>query len=231
MLGGSDGTRASGVDRALTPASRLPPQAGRGTHQGQAGGRGSGGRQERVPRRQGIVTSPTVPEETTGQSGRACLPFSLSGTKPLADPHPDSPGLGWPDPSSYTHQTEPPSVEALPAPIGLNAVPVSQHHRRLCPEAEAGQLLLARSGGVPAPRQERAQSGNPGDTQPRRYPTPQDQSPAPANPAPPCCRQGKGGPPGPTCCDKRTRGSPAEAEGTLWQGQGYLLLLRPPGTA
>lgn len=109
------------------------------------------------------MTSPTVPEGTAGRVGRACLPFSLAGTKPLADPHQDSPGLGWPEPSSCTHQTEPPGGGALPTPIGLKAVPVSRHHRRLCPEAEAGQLLLAGSGGGPSPRQEQAQSREPRD--------------------------------------------------------------------
>lgn len=49
------------------------------------------------------MTSPTVPEGTAGQSGRACLPFSLSGTKPLPDPHQNSPGLGRLGPFSCTH--------------------------------------------------------------------------------------------------------------------------------
>lgn len=204
MLGASDGTRAPGVDRALNPTPCLPPQAGSGTHQGQAGSGGSGGRRERVPRRQGIVTSPTVREGTAGQSGRACLPFSLSGTKPLGDPHQDSPRLGWPDPRAAPTRLSPPAWRPcqplLASMLSLSPDVTAGSAQRQKP---AGYSWLAQ-GMLPPQGRNGLSPGKPGDAQPRRDP-----------------RAVTSGPGAPRLRRRGGRG----------RGQGYLLLLGPPGTA
>lgn len=171
------------------------------------------------------MTSPTVPEGTAGRVGRACLPFSLAGSKPLADPHQDSPGLGWPDPSSCTHQTEPPGAG------GGGCQPLPASRLSLSPGITTGSAQRRKPASYSWPTQgpqgrSGLSPGKAGDAQPCCHPTPRDQSRAPANPAPPCCRQGKGGPPGPACCGKRTRGSPAAVEGAPRQGTGVLTFPR-----